>query len=48
MPELKGLVLTGPGHELSNFMLQPVTGDSTAPHWTLDLAFKRDAAPVRR
>ena len=48
MADLGGLVLTSPGHEAWNFMLQPDAADRTGTQWTLDMAFKRSAAPVRR
>jgi hypothetical protein len=46
--DLRGLALTGPGHEPWNFMLKPQDGDATAKRWTLVLSFKRAPEPVRR
>jgi hypothetical protein len=45
MADLGGLILTTPGHEPWNFALEP---GSDPAHWTLQLAFKRYPAPVRR
>ena len=44
--DLGNLVLTSPGHEAWNFMLQPDPADSKGTRWTLDMAFKRSPAPV--
>jgi hypothetical protein len=46
--DLGGLVLTSPGHQPWNFMLQPESARAGATQWTLDMAFKRSPAPVRR
>jgi len=48
LPELGGLVLTVPGHEPWNFALRPDETDPARGRWTLDLAFKRHPAPIRR
>jgi hypothetical protein len=48
MADLGGLVLTQAGHEPWNFMLQPDPADPSKQRWTLQLAFKRSPAPVRR
>lgn len=48
LPELKGLMLTKPGHEPWNTMLQPDPGDPSGKRWTLQLAFKRSPPPIRR
>lgn len=46
--DLGNLLLTSPGHEVWNFKLQPDAVASADPWWTLDLAFKRSPAPLRR
>jgi hypothetical protein len=46
--DLEGLVLTSPGHQAWNVMLQPDPAAAVGTQWTLDLAFKRSPAPVRR
>lgn len=43
--DLGGMLLTAPGHEVWNFMLQPDEADATGRRWTLDLAFKRSPPP---
>jgi hypothetical protein len=43
--DLRGLMLTGPGHAPWNAMLAPSSG---AEHWTLQLAFKKSPPAVRR
>jgi len=48
MTGLSGLVLTTPGHEPWNFMLQPDPTDPTHKKWDLQIAVKRSPAPVRR
>jgi hypothetical protein len=48
MADLGGMVLTTPGHEAWHNMLQPDPSDATGKQWTLELAFKRSPAPVRR
>jgi len=49
LPELGGLVLSGgPGHDVWNFALRPDDTDPSRGRWTLDLAFKRHPAPIRR
>jgi hypothetical protein len=48
MPELSPMVLTMPGHEPWDFLLQPDPADSSQKHWTLRIAFKRSPAPVIR
>jgi hypothetical protein len=47
MADLEGLVLTSPGHQAWNFMLQPDPSNAAGTLWTLDIAFKRSPAPVR-
>ena len=46
--DLGGMVLTTPGHEAWDFMLQPDPSDPALKHWTLQLAFKRAPPPIRR
>jgi hypothetical protein len=46
--DLGNLVLTSPGHQAWNFMLQPDPSNPTGTLWTLDVAFKRSPPPVRR
>jgi hypothetical protein len=46
--DLEGMVLTTPGHQPWDFMLQPDPSDATGKRWTLELAFKRSPPPVRR
>jgi len=48
MADLKGLVLTTPGHEAWDYLLEPASDAATPPKWTLRLAFKRWPPPVRR
>lgn len=48
MADLRGLVLTTPGHEPWDYMLEPGPDGATPPKWTLRLAFKRWPAPIRR
>jgi hypothetical protein len=45
MPELNGMVLTGPGSQAWNFLLDRDEGRDVR---TLKLAFKRSPTPVRR
>lgn len=45
MPELGGLVLTGPGYQPSDFLLEHNTAKN---QWKLHLAFKRSPPPIRR
>jgi hypothetical protein len=47
MADLGNLVLTAPGHEAWNFMLQPDAADEKGSQWTLEISFKRSPAPVR-
>ncbi len=46
MPDLTGLVLTSPGHEVFDYLLDEKPGVPDA--WTLRLAFKKYPEPVRR
>jgi hypothetical protein len=48
MSDLGGLALTHPGHEPSNFMLEPDPADPSNLRWRLRIAFKRSPDPVRR
>ncbi len=48
MADLGNLVLTSPGHQPWNFMLQPDPTEKAETQWTLDMAFKRSPAPIRR
>jgi len=48
MADLGGLALTHPGHEPGTVMLQPDPADAANRRWTLQIAFKRAPAPVRR
>lgn len=48
MAELGGLLLTSPGHEPWNYLLEPLDAAASPPRWRLTLAFKRAPAPVRR
>jgi hypothetical protein len=48
MADLEGRVLTMPGYEAWDFMLQPDPDDPARRHWTLQLAFKRAPPPVWR
>ena len=48
LPELGGLVLSAPGYEPWKFALGPDDTDPSGGKWTLDLAFKRHPAPIRR
>jgi hypothetical protein len=48
MADLGNLVLTAPGHQAWNFMLQPDPTEKAETRWTLEMAFKRSPAPVRR
>jgi len=48
MADLKGLVLTTPGHEPWDYMLEPGPDGATPAKWTLRLAFKRWPAPIKR
>jgi len=48
MADLKGLVLTTPGHDMWDYKLEPI-GDAANPSgWRLQLAFKRSPEPIRR
>jgi hypothetical protein len=46
--DLPGVMLTHPGHEVSDFTLVPSEDESDPPRWSLTLAFKRSPAPVWR
>jgi hypothetical protein len=46
--DLGSLVLTSPGHQAWNFMLQPDPSNAAGTSWTLDMAFKRSPPPLRR
>jgi hypothetical protein len=48
MRDLKGLMLTHPGYEISDFTLSPDPADTSGKRWTLRLAFKKSPPPVRR
>ena len=48
MADLGGLVLTVPGHEPWEHMLEPDPADPAGKRWRLKIAFKRSPAPVRR
>lgn len=48
MADLPGVMLTHPGHEVSDFTLVPCEEEADPPRWSLALAFKRAPAPVRR
>jgi hypothetical protein len=48
LPEMGGLVLTGLGHEPSDFALKPDDTDPSGGRWTLTLGFKRHPEPIRR
>ncbi len=48
MADLGRLVLTGPGYQPWNYMLQPDSSDPARRHWSLQVSFKRSPPPVRR
>lgn len=45
-PDLKNVVLRGPGFEPWDYMLQPVPDDATGRKWALKLAFKKTPPPI--
>jgi len=48
MPELGGMVLSGPGYKLGGFFLSPADGDASRKRWKLQLTLQRKPAPVLR
>jgi hypothetical protein len=46
--DLGNLLVTSPGHQAWNSMLQPDPADASGAQWTLEIAFKRSPPPVRR
>lgn len=48
MADLGGLVLASPGHQVTDFTLQPDPAEPEERKWNLTLSFKRHAAPVFR
>lgn len=46
MPELNGMMLSGPSYKPADFMLSPAGGDRK--HWTLNLWLQRKPPPVMR